>query len=657
MKKIELKYFRIVIWGLVINSLSLNLYSASKISDNADAVLTEVQQLSKRCWQNREKKPELALQLALEAITLAQKHGFKTELAKLYNFAGVINLHYLHKPEPSILYFNDALNLALQTSDSIQIAYVYNNLGDAFYLTGNVVLANEYSGKSLRLFERLNHQLGIAYGLINLGQVDRVNENYVASLDCFFRAIKIRSQIGDSLGFASAHLEVAQTYLAMNKQHDAMKYFRKSWHLHEEVDNKRYMALSLQGIGDVFFNTGRYDSAMVYFQRALTLNKERYYPTGIIQSQVGIARIYGKTGQPGKGKALLEEAHNQAIQNKLSRQLIKVLQAKADFFEDTRQYSEALNSYQEYVAVYDSIYSEMQYQTMHEIKNRFQLSEEMNRINEDLKSEKKIRFYAFSAIFLLLLVLSGLIVLFRLKRNLNAKLQESNRAKDKIFSIVSHDLINPFNALFGASELLELDLREQNFEEAEKNRQAIHKTISETFKLLNNILFWAKSQQNSLVIAPAVFDLSRLIDEVHSLSESQAYAKKIEIDQQVTSPLLVWADKNLVRIVLNNLLSNAIKFTNENGKIQIFARIENNYVKVSIKDNGVGITKEKVSSLFQTSRFNSTKGTNQEAGTGLGLMVCREFIEQMSGTIGVSSIEGEGSVFFFTLPLNENNDR
>ncbi|PWD98449.1 tetratricopeptide repeat-containing sensor histidine kinase [Marinilabilia rubra] len=654
MGKIKFKYFLAFAWVFFASGLFVDAYGSNKDPGSSANVVMKVQELSDRCWNNREKDPELAIDLATEGIQLARAHELKDELAQLYNYSGVINLHYLHKPQSSLVFFNNALNLALQTKDSVQIAYVYNNLGDAFYLTGNVALAGEYSKKSLGIFKRLDHKMGIAYGLINLGQVGRFNENYAASLDYFFRAIQIRSHIEDSLGFASAHLEVAQTYLAMNRKQDAMDYFLKSWKLHRELDNKRYMALSLQGIGDVFFQTGKNEAAMVYYQKALNINMERNYPTGIIQSQVGMARIFGKTGYPQKGEALLETAFQEAGKNKLSRELMEILQAKADFYSDTREYQKALESYQQYVSVYDSIYSEMQYQTMQEIKNRFKLSEDLNRINENLKKEHRVQFFAFVVIFLLLLVVAVFIVLFRIKRKLNARLQESNRAKDQIFSIVSHDLINPFNALFGASDLLELDLKEGNLEEAEKNRRVIHRTVTETFKLLNNILYWARSQQNKLVVSPVEFDLSQLIEEIQSLSENQAYSKKITIETHVSSPLLVRADKNLVRIVLNNFLSNAIKFTPEKGIIQIFTQIEEDYVKVSVKDNGVGIAKEKLPKLFQASEIDSTTGTNQEAGTGLGLMVCKEFIDRQGGEVGARSVKGYGSVFYFTLPTKEN---
>ncbi|WP_462319012.1 tetratricopeptide repeat protein [Marinilabilia sp.] len=331
MGTIKMKYFQAFILGLILNGLALCVYSANNDPGSSDSIVVKVRQLSDRCWENREKDSRLAIELASEGISLAREYGFKDELAQLNNYSGVIHLHYLHNPESSIPFFNNALNLALQIKDSVQIAYVYNNLGDAFYLTGNIALANEYAEKSLDIFKNIGHKRGMAYAFINLGLNDRAKEDYESSFDCFFRAIRIREQIGDSVGMASAYLEVARTLLQMDNKREAMEYFKRSLKLHEELNNKKYMAFSLQGIGDVHFKRAQYDSSLVNYQKALVLDEERDYPSGVVDCQIGIARVFGKKGRIEEGKKLLGNALMNARNNGLSRKELEVLRAKGEF--------------------------------------------------------------------------------------------------------------------------------------------------------------------------------------------------------------------------------------------------------------------------------------------------------------------------------------
>ncbi len=230
------------------------------------------------------------------------------------------------------------------------------------------------------------------------------------------------------------------------------------------------------------------------------------------------------------------------------------------------------------------------------------------------------------------------------------KLRQLNATKDKFFSIVAHDLKNPFNAIMGFSNLLSEAY--DNFDE--KQRKTFIRNISEasenTYKLLQNLLEWSRTQTQSIEYKPDAIDLSKIINSNISVLKSSATNKDITITMKVPSNTTAFADENMARTVIRNLLSNAIKFTRPGGKIEITAYRTGNYIEVCVADNGIGISKENQKKLFKIDEQFKSYGTSNEQGSGLGLILCKEFVEKNGGTIWVESKYGEGSKFKFTLP-------
>lgn len=236
----------------------------------------------------------------------------------------------------------------------------------------------------------------------------------------------------------------------------------------------------------------------------------------------------------------------------------------------------------------------------------------------------------------------------------NKKLQESNATKDKFFTIIAHDLRSPFNAILGLSQLLVDNFNKFDISEQRKYIIHIHQSINKTYKLLENLLIWAHTQSETIEFNPKKENLFLLTEEIIELLRQYADKKSINILNQTNKNINVDADKNMLATILRNLISNAIKFTPQEGKITLKASLisgEKDYVKISIEDTGVGISSEIKSRLFKLSENISTKGTEDETGTGLGLILCKEFIEKHGGEIWIESELGKGSNFIFTLPV------
>ncbi|MEA3446716.1 MAG: HAMP domain-containing sensor histidine kinase [Bacteroidota bacterium] len=232
-------------------------------------------------------------------------------------------------------------------------------------------------------------------------------------------------------------------------------------------------------------------------------------------------------------------------------------------------------------------------------------------------------------------------------------LQKLNTTKDKFFNIIAHDMKSPFQALIGLSELLSTQASEYTLQEIQNISKMINKSAESGFVLLENLLQWARSQTNSIKYEPENINLIELIDNNIFSQNNIAVNKQIEIIVNRDQDICVFADYNMISTVLRNLISNAIKFTNIEGQIIISAHENSHNVYVSVKDNGVGIHDDILNNLFKLDKLQTTLGTANEKGTGLGLVLCKEFIEANKGSIKISTEEGKGSEFVISIPKCE----
>jgi len=232
----------------------------------------------------------------------------------------------------------------------------------------------------------------------------------------------------------------------------------------------------------------------------------------------------------------------------------------------------------------------------------------------------------------------------------NETLNELNATKDKFFGIIAHDLKNPFNSMLGFSNMLNENFDTYDTTEQKKFLSLIHISIQNTYNLLDNLLLWSQSQKGIIDFKSEKTNLFLLANDSISLLNQSAEKKSISLINQIPENIFVKADRNMVSVIIRNLISNAIKFTSKGGEIILKAENKEQFTEVEVKDTGVGIAKEVQSKLFDISKNTSTHGTENETGTGLGLILCKEFAEKNNGKIWVDSELGKGSSFKFTIP-------
>ncbi len=236
-------------------------------------------------------------------------------------------------------------------------------------------------------------------------------------------------------------------------------------------------------------------------------------------------------------------------------------------------------------------------------------------------------------------------------RDRENSLRDLNATKDKLFSIIAHDLKNPFNSIIGFSEVLIQQMKLKDYEGIEEYAEIIHNSSSRAMDLLSNLLAWSHMQTGRMNFNPVPYELNNQIDDAVLLLAGTARVKSIKITIQLSSVFIVCADMEMISTVLRNLISNAIKFTMPDGEIFVSAEQYGNEVLISVCDNGVGIPPEHLAKLFMISENHSSLGTAKEKGTGLGLMLCKDFIDKHKGRIWAESEVGKGSCFKFSLPL------
>ena len=232
----------------------------------------------------------------------------------------------------------------------------------------------------------------------------------------------------------------------------------------------------------------------------------------------------------------------------------------------------------------------------------------------------------------------------------NMLLDEANNTKDRFFSIISHDLKNPIGAIKGTTEMLDKDY--DMFDDTDKKEiiNQVYTASNSVLGLLESLLIWSRTQSGKIVYSPELFNLSLLFNSVVNLLRPSAMSKNIDIDIDVKECMNVMGDVNMMNTILRNLISNSIKFTPKNGKVFIRARNEGSKSIIEIEDNGVGISKENIGKLFNFSSNITTLGTDNEKGTGLGLILVKEFIDKHNGVINIESEVGVGTKFILEIP-------
>jgi len=568
--------------------------------------------------------------------------------------------------------FMASLALRQQSDDSLGIANNLINIGTINYQLGNYSEANNYFYQAMVLAGQIGNDKIKAFSLNNLSYIHNKLKNYDVSHDYLRQALAIHQKSGNKKSEFNVIMSIGNTYFDQGNKPEAKKYYEQALDFHKSYgsDEKGLMSI-YNNLGLVAKSEGDTIKAMHYFNQSLELSRANDDKQGISIALSNLGQLTEKGNEASSLSQLLE-----SLKEAKSLGYRKIVMSNygslRDFYSNKGDYKSAFEYAMKYQLLNDSIYDEESADKIIELQTKYETAEKekqlviakKEKLEKDLELNKanvtKYGMFGISAI--LLLLLGSLYSRYLIKRRsqmqlaaINEELNELNNTKDKLFSIVSHDLKNSMSGFSGIVNTLNSSYEKFSADQVKYYVGEVSASANSMKGLLRNLLDWARSQQNLIKVCPSQFSIASLVSECTLLVDQQLRRKNIELDVAVDDDLMLVSDRNIVTTIVRNLLVNAVKYSNDGGRIFITSSLVNQEIEISVADNGVGMDQQDVDFIMNTGTFMKSKpGVQGEKGAGLGLMLTKELLEKISGRLMVVSEIGKGSTFSIVLPVLKN---
>ena len=594
-------------------------------SGSSTADTTKVNLLNQQCWSLRRADPLSAISIGKDALEMARKIGYIKGEAQVLNYLGICYLRLNDSPTAAdyfykALLFSDSLNI------SVEKAYALNNIASSLLAEGE--------NRQALIFAR--------------------------------KALTLQIQNKDARGIAYAYMRMCDVYNNLQRYDSLLISAQTAYKLLKELGMNENALIAMKSIGHAWEGKHQYAKALTCYMEIV--NSASISPVTIRNVDIDLTRVYNLLKLPDKaiyyGKHWLSTEKGNDL----------ILRQMANAYALKEEWKEAFRYAHMSMAAMDSVAKE---EKLSQIKNLQILYEtrETEKENADLKMKLNINnllVIAFAVIIVLIVLLLFILESkknqqIRLNKLLNQKnkeiliqrdrLDELNQTKNKLFSIIAHDLRGPIGSTSTFLELLTTHESEFTKQELLDNLILIKDSTKATFKLLENLLTWARAQKGEIVFNPQKNNFFILVQANTDLFISNAESKKIHIINEINPDLAFEFDEEMINTVMRNLINNAIKYTGEGGQITISAKELGPTVEISVTDTGIGMDSDTTELLFITDlKRNRKEGTNGEKGTGLGLILSKEFITIHAGTISAESEPGKGSTFKFILPRSHQKE-
>lgn len=630
-----------------------------------------LKQLAIGCYVKAEN--ELAIKHNESALLIYESLGdLKGKAAILNNIA--IIYHEQHNYPKAIFFYEKSLDIRKKINDLAGIGACYNNIGNVNTELGNYSEALVYLFKSLAVREKIGHKPSLANSYANISGVYLLLAKLKPAIKYGSKAYNIYVTEGNRDGLFRSSVSLGAVYNAQKKHDSAMYYFNQALASAIAMNAEIVLHVCYNNIAQEFLEQQKYDSAMSYFSKALAVSQKFGDVEGIAVSTTGLGHVYLDTKKYAQAITFLQQGLDLAISIGEKHQAYLSCELLAEAYEKNNNPEQANLYLKKFILYKDSLFNDEtnlkaeQYEFAHTLEKK-QKEIELLEKNKSIQDEKS---NLQQIIGIGLVVIIALLILFMLIQYVNVikerksknvileqkheietqaeNLKELNDFKDITFSVLSHDLRAPLASLTQVVDMLDHNLMTPaEFSAVRIDASSRLKTLN---ILLENILQWAKNH----IKGPVKPNVSRikilsLVDQNFALFMHAARQKNIMLSHSVNPNLHVNADINHLDIILRNMLSNAIKFTGNGGKILVEAAIVGNTINISVTDSGIGMDEHALNKLFTYSTNHENYGTGGERGTGIGLILCKEFAELNGGSIKASSTVGAGSTFTVVLPL------
>jgi signal transduction histidine kinase len=628
---------------------------------------------------------EKSLEYDLLNAELQEKLGDKKNLSGTLNNIGV-NYYMLGEYGKSLNYFEQSLDLFDELNDTVNIVKTLNNLGVISQISGQFSKALDYLQESLIFKLQLKDTLSTAKTLNNIGVIYKDAGNYDNARKFFMQALDYYRILDDQQGISVIYNNLGQIDELGQRFDLALENYKKSLALKRISGDERGIGNTLNNIGKIFLEAGQFEKSGRYFEEALGIRERLGDKHGTASTLNNFGNLFLKQKKFDKAEKYFLESNRIALEDNFLGIQQRNFQSLSRLYEQTGNAKKALDFHKQFTATKDTIFNQdlksqlanlrVAYE-LEKSQSELELLRRQNQIKElELSNARKGQTQLFFVI--LTLVLAGVFVVlymqFRNKKRLNEQLseynkdlelrvkertkelEEANATKDRFFSIIAHDLRSPFNGLIGFIDLLSDSYDELSEDEKKEFISLLKASTKDVFRLLENLLKWSSTQTGKLQLNKSLLQVGDLVREVVAANYSAINQKLLTVEIHSNTHLPAYFDQDTIKTVVRNLFSNAVKFTPKRGKIDIYIDErqddhDNIELLITIGDNGVGITPENLNNLFDLNKKVKTLGTENETGTGLGLILCKEFIEKNGGQLFVESKMNVGTKFSFTLPV------
>lgn len=580
-------------------------------------------------------------------------------------------------PMQSIHYAENALFISTKNEYEKGKAYAYRGLASAYSSFGSFYLTIDNVQNALIIFDKMGDSVGIANCYISLGHTYRRLKNRNKELLYNKAAYDIfeKLQFPDRLGVTSHNL--GETYLLTGDLTNSILLTTKAIKILDSFHNLSVLSSCYKVMGKIFIAKQDIDSAESYFNKVLAISKElgdKSQKVATIESMIELANIYDLRKKNELELTTLIAAADYVAKNKLAEYVQEVYTHLIKEYIKRNQNQEALKKIAEFNATTDSI-SKRKLSDRDQLTTGFIQTYELEKKNNKLvhdslveKDRAKIRSLITAILAIIIIMIAGFLIVLvkktkRLKRSneiltekeniisvQNKKLEELNENKDKFFSVVSHDIKSPLNALLSFSTLLLENFDTMKREQLLKLAAELKGLLGTTIKMTDNLITWAKVQMKDFSVNPEKTDVKEIVNEVFQLYFEVAKSKNITLSANFPEKYYAFVDKNHIQLIIRNLVNNAIKYSTTDGLVKIIGTYTAQKVVIYISDTGTGISPDLKDKLFTNHPIQSRKGTAGEDGTGLGLKLCFEFAQLNQGNLKLESSDSQGSVFALTLP-------
>jgi signal transduction histidine kinase len=606
-------------------------------------------------------------------------------------------VHYRYDKPDSALYFAKAgMKLAQKNNDQQGIARMLNQMGMIDDNSGRADSSRWKYRKALEIYERLGDKKGIIKENIRLGAVENRDGSFDRSNAHLLVALKLSERLKDKQGIMESYVGLAEVAGHQGGLNKAFSYFGKAEVLSRSLPFSNVTLNLYAGLGTVYREKRDYPMSIFYYEKGISQSNFAEMMGSNISMTNGLAQVYAKLGETDKAISLqkaaliksrkikntireyisltalaesyshkdpaialnyLDEALKLAQSKKANKQAIEVLAQIAKLQEKANNFKAAYLAKSRQYNIADSFYFKAISLKIANLEAQYELNksqvkvQELKFINSKQALEQKIILSILAGI-VVLLVIFGIYFykirnLNRLLNKSNSALTESNTVKDKLFSVLAHDLRAPLASVISLIDMISNGWLTEEEREVMMSKLAVHCNAS--MESLNLLLRWGQMQLKGIMINQVALSPLKIVDRNISLLLEQAEQKSILIEKNIPADINVFCDADHLDFLIRNILSNAIKFTTDGGCVLISAqRYTEGKILFTVKDSGVGIEPERLKSIFDITNI-STNGTNNEKGTSLGLAICKEFVTANEGKIWVESTAGEGSEFFFIL--------